>query len=186
MNIRNSFLAVVITFSSCSIFAQKYTSTEKVIVVKDYNGSSFSSEKTLLENLTDVEGFEVFTGLLTNQGTAIFTDEAMVTVFVIQDEAFQSDTDESEAPIVSQNLLSYLVVPGRLDHHGIKKAIEKGGGSASFATLSGEKLIAKFDKGIIKLFDQSGNSAAIVASDFYHQHGFFHIVNALIQPTVPE
>lgn len=186
MNLRSTFLAFTIFIAGGSVVAQKYTSVEAVNVVKEYDGVSFSSEKTLQENLTDIDNFEIFSGILADQGETLFSEGAMLTVFVLEDGSFPTESEEEETQIIPQNTLRYLIVPGRLDLHGIKKAVEKGGGSASLATLSGENLIVRMNEGIVSLFDSNGNSAAIVGSDFYHKHGFFHIVNGLILPMIEE
>lgn len=168
------------------MIAQKYTSTDQVNIVKEYNGIKFSSERTLLENLNESADFETFSSMIEAHGTAIFTNGFMATVFVIEDSSFPDDSEEELTSEDQNRILRFHIVPGRLDKHAISKAIEKNGGTASFATLSGEKLKAKVENGILKLIDQQGNTATIVATNFYHQHGFFHVINGLLQPTEAE
>jgi len=112
----------------------------------------------------------------------------MGTVFVITDSAFETMSDNENAVDITQaefkkRLLRFLTVPGRLDDHAIRKAIEKGKGTASFASLSGENLKAKLDGDTIVVFDSWNNSARVIASNFYHKQGFFHIVDGLIFST---
>jgi uncharacterized surface protein with fasciclin (FAS1) repeats len=75
------------------------------------------------------------------------------------------------------------IVPGRIDAHSLMKAIEKGGGTARFSTVSDELLMIRNGKNGMELYDTEGNTATIVATDFYHKNGFFHIVEGLVLPS---
>ena len=184
-------LFITILFLTGSIQAQKYSATTNEKVVTTYNNLQFTSEKTLLENLSQGESFSRFASLLENQGESIFSEDFMGTVFVMTDSGFSIDKDgDGEQDVLladaEKNLLKFLIVPGRLDAHGIRKAIENGNGKASLATLNGEKLGVRMAGDRIFLLDSQGNTAEIVATDFYHKHGFFHIISSVIMPTMDQ
>jgi uncharacterized surface protein with fasciclin (FAS1) repeats len=79
-------------------------------------------------------------------------------------------------------MVKHLVVPGRLDSYSLKAAVEKQGGLAHLTTLQGDKLDIKEKDHQLILMDSEGNTAAVVAADFYHKNGFFHIVDGLVFP----
>jgi hypothetical protein len=139
----------------------------------------------LFENLEQSEDFSAFSGLLENYGSTVFTDGFMGTVFVMVDASFESDTEEPVnigTPDLQKNILKFHTVPGRLDAYGIRKAIEKGGGTAYFATLAGKNLGARLENDTVVLFDAENHEARLIATDLYHKHGFFHIIKGLLLP----
>jgi uncharacterized surface protein with fasciclin (FAS1) repeats len=189
MKLKRLLIPVLAIIISGQLTAQKYTSTEMEKVTKTFNGIEFSSEKTLLENLADAGDFTIFHSFLETQGEEIFTENFMGTVFVVVDEGFQKETEEGKEtlidvsdPVTQKEILHFLTVPGRIDAYSLKKAVEKGGGMVYYRTVSGEKLRVRLSGSDIVLADNSGNTATIIASDLYHKHGFFHIVNGLISP----
>lgn len=182
----NRFI-LIFFLSSTVVFSQKYSSTTHESIKTSYKGNDFTSDKTLLENLSEIEEFSVFSEMIESYGEAIFTEDFMGTVFVIVDSGFEQEVegnDENEVipADVRKKILTFLIVPGRLDAHGIRKAIENGGGTAYFATLNGEKLGAKASGERLFLFDLNNNTSEILAADLYHRHGFFHIISGVLAP----
>ncbi len=170
--------------------AQKYVSVSHDTIATSYNGMNFSSEKSLLENLQPYEGFSTIAEFIEANAVSIFDEDFMGTVFVTTNSSFEAeeDTEEDEVDLNlasnRQKILKFHIVPGRLDAHGIKKAVEKGGGTAYFATLQGENLGARLKDGKVVLFDSENNTATIIGSDLYHKHGFFHIIEGLLLPKI--
>lgn len=169
------------------LHAQKYLSTENEKIVKEYRGVSFSSEVTLFENLNESGMFSKFAELLEAHGTATFSDGFMGTVFVIPDSTFERVAEENETldlndPVRMKELLHFMIVPGRVDNYSIRKAIDKSGGVAYFKTVSGEKLRIKLLGDKMVIIDSNGNTAEIIATNFYHSNGFFHIADGIVFP----
>jgi uncharacterized surface protein with fasciclin (FAS1) repeats len=112
----------------------------------------------------------------------------MVTVFAMTNngyEELQSVKDSIFDITVAANrlaIIKYHVIPGRVDSHSIKKAVERTGGIAYFSTLQGVKLGAKEENGELYLVDSLGNTSMISATDFYHKNGIFHIVEGFVLP----
>ena len=79
-------------------------------------------------------------------------------------------------------MLEYLAVPGRLDSNSLKTAVQKNSGKAYLTTVQGQLLEIKEEAGQLVLVDGHGNSATIIAPDFYHKNGFFHVIDGLIFP----
>ncbi|WP_121907566.1 fasciclin domain-containing protein [Ulvibacter antarcticus] len=186
MKIKELFLILLITTISGTVSAQKYASKSNSEVKTSWEGAAFSSNLTIKENIAEVPSFSILNEILND--TAITTalgNKEMVTVFLPLDEAFlKLSKKERKALLADKKTLEatmkLFAVPGRLDSHSIKKAIEKNNGLAHFSTLSGELLGAKIVKGDIVLFDSENNMATLKATDFYHKNGFFHIVDGLV------
>jgi uncharacterized surface protein with fasciclin (FAS1) repeats len=81
-------------------------------------------------------------------------------------------------------VLTYHVVPGRLDAAALMKAIKKGDGKATLTTASGESLWATMngDRNVI-VRDGKGNVAAISTYDVIQSNGVIHVVDKVLLPS---
>jgi len=81
-------------------------------------------------------------------------------------------------------VLTYHVVPGRLDAAALTKAIKKGDGKATLTTASGESLwvMMNGDKNIV-VRDAKGNVAAISTYDVIQSNGVIHVVDKVLLPS---
>ena len=111
------------------------------------------------------------------------------TVFAPTNEAFQKlpagtvDTLlKPENKEMLTKILTYHVVPGRLDVPKLKKEIKAGGGSAMLKTVNGETLTAAMDGDDIVLKDQKGGVAHITIANVYQSNGVIHVIDSVLQP----
>lgn len=79
-------------------------------------------------------------------------------------------------------VLTYHVVPGKLDAAAISELIAAGGGSATLNTVEGEALIAKPAGNGISLTDAKGNVASVTTADVYQSNGVIHVVDKVLMP----
>jgi uncharacterized surface protein with fasciclin (FAS1) repeats len=79
-------------------------------------------------------------------------------------------------------VLTYHVVPGRLDSKKIAQAIKKGGGRATFTTVSGDTLTASMHGGGVMLTDEKGGSAMVTTADVYQKNGVIHVIDTVVMP----
>lgn len=88
---------------------------------------------------------------------------------------------ESKATLTS--VLTYHVIPGKLDSEAIAKAIKAGKGQAELKTVSGAKLLAMMNgpKNVI-LKDEKGNIANITTYDVYQSNGVIHVIDTIVMP----
>ena len=188
MILKFQFPLLVCMLLCCStISAQKYGDSEGVVVVKEWKGIAFSSEKSLYENVSQSPELKRISAILEALESDIFDAEFNGTVFVAVDSSYNSLSEEElEALFADRTKLkeffNYYIVPGRLDAFAIKKAIEKNGGVAKLKTLSAVNLNVKLENDALLLFDMQKNSARIIATDYYYNSGFFHIVDGLVFP----
>ena len=81
-------------------------------------------------------------------------------------------------------VLTYHVVPGRLDAAALMKQIKKGGGKAELKTASGESLwiMMNGDRNVV-LRDAKGGVAAISTYDVTQSNGVIHVVDQVLLPS---
>ncbi|RIV17694.1 fasciclin domain-containing protein [Fibrisoma montanum] len=79
-------------------------------------------------------------------------------------------------------LLTYHVVPGKLDATSILKAIRKGNGQTTLTTVSGGKLTAGLSGNQVLLTDESGNLATVTTTDLKASNGIIHVIDRVVLP----
>src|SRR5690554_4250149 len=189
MNIKNISLLLLVVLSSTVVSAQKYLSKKSPEITKEWKGYSFSSTKTIVENIEEVSEFNIFSKTLKDKKLIESLEkEEMVTIFVFIDDAFAKlDEKQRESVMENKNLMSSIVkftsVPGRIDKHGLQNAVKKHNGTAYLTTLSGEDLGVSKKNDQLYLVDSEGRKAAIIEADFYHKNGLFHIVDGVVFPS---
>jgi uncharacterized surface protein with fasciclin (FAS1) repeats len=79
-------------------------------------------------------------------------------------------------------VLTYHVVPGRLDAQAIAGQIRAGGGKAVLKTVEGEPLVATMQGSDIVVTDAKGGAARVTTSDVYQSNGVIHVVDKVLLP----
>jgi len=79
-------------------------------------------------------------------------------------------------------ILTYHVVSGNLDAAAVVAAIQKGKGKAELTTVSGGKLVASMEMDKVKLTDESGKTAFVVAADLKGSNGVVHVIDGVVLP----
>lgn len=82
-----------------------------------------------------------------------------------------------------RRLLTYQVVPGRLDAAALTERIQLAGGSVRLTTLQGGILTAKTNPdGSIGLTDAAGGASRVVESDTGASNGVIHAIDTVVEP----
>jgi uncharacterized surface protein with fasciclin (FAS1) repeats len=111
------------------------------------------------------------------------------TVFAPTNEAFARlpagtvDTllkPENKAALTK--VLTYHVVPGRLDARALGKKIKEGNGSAMLTTANGEMLTVMMQGDRIVVKDEKGDVSAITIADVYQSNGVIQVVDTVLLP----
>ncbi len=79
-------------------------------------------------------------------------------------------------------ILTYHVVPGKLDAAALTKQIMDGKGIATLKTASGGTLTAKSAGGKVMITDEKGGSATVTIADVYQSNGVIHVVDKVLLP----
>ncbi len=185
------FLIAFVVLSGFTGVSQKYINKDNSTITKDWKGNSFSSSKTFSENIAESSDFTSLKKALNNKELLnTLEKEEMITVFAITNNGFATYQQKQDSifDVVNANkltaIIKYHVIPGRVDSHSIKKAIQRKNGIVYFATLQGDKLGFKEENGQLYLIDNQGNTSLITATDFFHKNGFFHIVDGIVFPSL--
>jgi uncharacterized surface protein with fasciclin (FAS1) repeats len=79
-------------------------------------------------------------------------------------------------------VLTYHVVPGRLDSHALADRIRAGGGSAALSTVQGEPLTVAMQGDAVVVTDSKGGTATVTTADVYQKNGVIHVVDKVLMP----
>jgi uncharacterized surface protein with fasciclin (FAS1) repeats len=87
---------------------------------------------------------------------------------------------ENKAMLTS--VLTYHVVPGRVDAAALAQQIRAGNGRAMLKTASGGTLVATMSGPNVLITDAKGASATVTIADVYQSNGVIHVVNKVLLP----
>ena len=112
------------------------------------------------------------------------------TVFAPTNAAFEkvpaATRDSLMAPAGKADLtkiLTYHVVPGRVDAATLTQQIQAGGGSAALTTVEGGVLTARAGAdGSITLTDENGGVSRVVQADVAASNGIIHAIDTVAMP----
>jgi uncharacterized surface protein with fasciclin (FAS1) repeats len=80
-------------------------------------------------------------------------------------------------------ILTYHVVPGKLDFGALAAKIKKGGGKTELTTASGGKLWVMMNgKHNLTLKDEKGGVSTISTYDVYQSNGVIHVIDTVLMP----
>lgn len=79
-------------------------------------------------------------------------------------------------------VLTYHVVPGRVDAATLSQQIRAGGGKAMLKTASGGTLTASMRGNDVVVTDAKGNAAVVTTADVYQSNGVIHVVDKVLLP----
>ena len=112
------------------------------------------------------------------------------TVFAPTNAAFEkvpaATRDSLMAPAGKADLtkiLTYHVVPGRVDAATLTQQIQDGGGSAALTTVEGGTLTARAGAdGSVTLTDENGGVSRVVQTDVAASNGIIHAIDTVVMP----
>ena len=181
-SIKQLALLVVVALSSHITFGQ-----EKSVEV---GGAPMYPSKTIVENAVNSSEHTTLVaavkaaGLVeTLQGSGPFT------VFAPTNSAFDklpAGTVETllkeENKQLLTSVLTYHVVPGRLDSKQIATLIKAGNGKAELTTVQGGKLWAWMEGKNLVLKDEKGGTSTVGIADVYQSNGVIHVIDNVAMP----
>lgn len=186
-------IVVLFFFAASFAFAQnKYkTSANDAVITKKMGNDTIASNKSLQENLSGIADFSQISKMyeMVNPESQ-YGNHQMVTVFVTKNEGFshldkkqlEQFFDKANTEVLKKVTLHHII-PGRVDEHAIKRAIEVQGGTAVFKTLAGEQLTFKADESEkIYLVGPDGAKSYLTDTDYLHSKGYFHVISQILYP----
>ena len=79
-------------------------------------------------------------------------------------------------------VLTYHVVPGKIDAAALTRQITEGKGTAMLTTASGGTLTAMMRGNAIVLTDAKGGTATVTTANVYQSNGVIHVVDHVLIP----
>lgn len=79
-------------------------------------------------------------------------------------------------------VLTYHVVPGKMDSKMLMEKIKMGNGSAMLKTVQGEELTFMMKGKKLMVKDSKGNMASVTTKDVYQKNGVIHVIDAVLLP----
>ncbi|BEP63855.1 fasciclin domain-containing protein [Variovorax sp. V213] len=79
-------------------------------------------------------------------------------------------------------VLTYHVVPGKMDGAALMNAIKAGGGKAMLKTASGGMLTATMSGSNVMVSDAKGGTATVTIANVYQSNGVIHVVDKVLLP----
>ena len=80
-------------------------------------------------------------------------------------------------------VLTFHVVPGKLDAAALTKLIADGHGRATLKTVQGESLTLTKIGNVITVTDAKGGMAHVTTADVYQSNGVIHVVDHVLLPS---
>ena len=80
------------------------------------------------------------------------------------------------------SVLTYHVLPGRLTAASLRRAVEEGGGRATFNTVQGEPLTISEKGRVFYVTDTKGRTARVTIADVLQSNGVIHVINKVLMP----
>jgi len=175
-------------FTVLSLLASTSVQAQGTVMV---GGEAMFKSKDIIDNAVNSKDHTTLVaavkaaGLVeTLKGTGPFT------VFAPTNDAFENlPAGTVETLLKPENkgtlttVLTYHVVPGRMDFSTIAKEIKAGKGTATLKTVSGGSLWAMMNgEHNITLKDEKGNVANISTYDVYQSNGVIQVVDKVLMP----
>ena len=79
-------------------------------------------------------------------------------------------------------ILTYHVVPGKMDAAAIAKGIEDGKGKFAMKTVAGRTLTATMDGKDVIITDEKGGKSKVTIANVMQSNGVIHVVDSVLMP----
>jgi uncharacterized surface protein with fasciclin (FAS1) repeats len=181
-----SFAAAALIASAAPAFAASAMSSNPMV-----GGHAMMADKDIVANAVNSDDNKTLVAAVKAAGlVATLEGPGPFTVFAPTDEAFSAlpaGTVESlvkpENKAALTNILTYHVVPGKLDFAALSAQIRAGGGKAELKTVQGEPLTVEMNgPRNIEITDEKGNVADITTYDVYQSNGVIQVINRVLMP----
>ena len=169
-------------------FAQdtKMTSEKSVTV----GGAPMYPSKNIVENAVNSKEHTTLVAAVSAAGLVETLKSAgPFTVFAPTNAAFEKlpagtvdylVKPENKAMLTS--ILTYHVIPGKLNAKELAASIKKGNGMAELKTVQGGKVWLMEKDGTIWLKDEKGGMAKVTIADVNQSNGVIHVIDTVVMP----
>lgn len=160
---------------------------EKTVEV---GGAAMYPSKNIIENAVNSKDHTTLVAAVKAAGLVeTLQGEGPFTVFAPTNSAFDKlpkGTVETllkeENKAMLTGILTYHVVPGKLDSKTIADMIKAGNGKTELTTVQGGKLWLWMKGNKLMLKDEKGEMATVTIKDVYQSNGVIHVIDSVVLP----
>jgi uncharacterized surface protein with fasciclin (FAS1) repeats len=156
---------------------------------KVVGGEEMYPTKNIIENAINSNDHTTLVAAVKAAGLVeTLQGEGPFTVFAPTNTAFEALPEgtvptllkpENKAQLTT--VLTYHVVPGKLDAMTIQKTLEMKD-KITLKTVAGAKLTVMLKDGMVKVMDENGGVATVTIADVYQSNGVIHVVDKVLLP----
>ncbi|HVT85922.1 MAG TPA: fasciclin domain-containing protein [Chitinophagaceae bacterium] len=185
-SIKSIALFLVASILMNNAFSQKMASEKTVMV----GGAPMYPSKNIVENAINSKDHTTLVAAVKAAGLVETLESAgPFTVFAPTNEAFNmlpagtvDNLLKPENKVKLTGILTYHVVPGRLDTKELDAWIKKGKGTAELTTVAGGKLFVMKKSGKYWIKDENGGMASITIPNVYQSNGVIQVIDHVLLP----
>lgn len=153
-------------------------------------GAKMYATKTIVENASSAPNLTTLVTAVKAAGLVeTLSGKGPFTVFAPTNDAFAKlpagTVDTLLKPENKDQLakiLTYHVVPGKIDSKKLVKAIKAGHGKAVVKTVQGEDLTFTASAGTITITDAKGGTATVTTANVLQSNGVVHVIDTVLMP----
>lgn len=160
---------------------------EKTVMV---GGAAMYPSKTIVENAVNSKDHTTLVAAVKAAGLVeTLSGAGPFTVFAPTNAAFDmlpAGTVETlvkpENKDMLTKILTYHVVPGKMNAEDIMAKIKADGGKTTLTTVSGETLTLMMKGKNLMIMDSKGGTAKVTIKDVYQSNGVIHVIDHVLMP----
>jgi uncharacterized surface protein with fasciclin (FAS1) repeats len=178
------FRRFIITCAALSVLAAGISAQEKTVIV---GGAAMYPSKDIIDNAINSKDHTTLVAAVKAAGlVTTLKGPGPFTVFAPTNAAFDKLPKGTVEMLLRADhleqlkaVLTYHVVPGRLDSGMLMEKAHAGGG-VELKTVSGDSLWVVWKDGRLWLRDGKGMTAAITTADVYQSNGVIHVIDTVV------
>lgn len=153
-------------------------------------GAEMYPSKNIIANAVNSEDHETLVAAVKAAGLVeTLQTKGPFTVFAPTDTAFEALPDGTVDTLLKPenkskltNVLTYHVIPGRLDAAQLISQIRVNDGVVRYVTLNEDVLSFSLSDGTLMVEDEAGNMAEVTIADVAQSNGVIHVVDTVLLP----
>jgi len=180
------------TESSTTMSHNRMSSSKMSGMTKEpmVGGAAMSAQKDIVDNAMKSKDHTTLVSAVKAAGLVdTLKGPGPFTVFAPTNEAFAAlpagtvdNLVKPENKATLTKILTYHVVPGRLDSAALAQQVQAGGGTATLTTVEGEPLKVAGSGSNWTVTDAKGNTARITIADVYQKNGVIFVIDKVLMP----
>jgi uncharacterized surface protein with fasciclin (FAS1) repeats len=184
-------LKFVLTLGAAALLAGAVPALAADMMNPMVGGHAMMADKNIVANAVNSDDNKTLVAAVKAAGlVSVLEGPGPFTVFAPTDEAFAAlPAGTVETLVKPENkatltkILTYHVVPGKLDFAALSERVKAGGGKAELKTVQGEDLtVAMNGPRNITITDSKGNVAQITTYDVYQSNGVIQVIDKVLTP----